>query len=67
MKYSEITVINFFFFPFFSFIHRAQTALVRRRVTAYVHGDSTQEQALALYRQSMSILGPNEGEQEESD
>ena len=45
-----------------TFIERAKKALIRRRVTSHIHGDLSQEAALALYHQSMAILGPNEGE-----
>ena len=45
-----------------SFIKRAKKALIRRRVTSHIHGDLSQEAALALYDQSIAILGPNEGE-----
>lgn len=45
-----------------TFIKRAKKALIRRRVTSHIHGDLTQEAALALYDQSMAILGPNEGD-----
>ena len=42
-----------------SFINRAHSALIRRRVTSYIHGDLTQEAARALYDMSVTILGPN--------
>lgn len=48
-----------------TFIKRAKKALIRRRVTSHVHGDLSREDALALYDQSMAILGPNEGKKNE--
>ena len=50
------------YFPVsYSFIKRAQSALVRRRVTSYIHGDLGEEAAMGLYDQSVKIIGPNEG------
>lgn len=46
-----------------TFIKRAQSALIRRRVTSHIHGDMSQEAALALYDQSMAILGSNTGKE----
>lgn len=42
-----------------SFIKRAQSALIRRRVTSHIHGDLSQEAARSLYDMSVKILGPN--------
>jgi secreted Zn-dependent insulinase-like peptidase len=46
-----------------TFIKRAQSALIRRRVTSHIHGDMSQEAALALYDQSIAILGSNIGKE----
>jgi insulysin len=45
-----------------SFIIRAQSSLMKRKVTSYVHGNMNQEEALSLNDQCIDALAVNDGE-----
>jgi secreted Zn-dependent insulinase-like peptidase len=45
-----------------SFIKRAQSSLMKRKITSYVHGSMNQEDALSLNDQCIDALAVNDGE-----